>query len=165
MRSKWFSVFAVLLAVQGAAAPSSAQALRPHETFNPAKAQSLPMSPLTIVSGDKTNTFMVELADTPEERNIGLMHRNVLAPDHGMLFNFFVEQREQFWMRNTFIPLDLVFINDDGSIEAILGGIPHDERPVGPRAPIMAVLELAAGTAQRLGIKRGDVVHHAIFEH
>ena len=105
------------------------------------------------------------VAETPDQRNIGLMHRNTLAPDRGMLFNFMIEQREQFWMRNTFIPLDMVFVNDDGTIEFIAETTrPHDEKPVGPRAPIMAVLELAGGTAARLGIKRGDVVRHAIFK-
>src|SRR5690606_26135924 len=102
---------------------------------------------------------------TQDERNIGLMHRSYLAPDRGMLFDFQTESREAFWMRNTFIPLDMIFIHSDGEIEMIAENtVPHSERPVGPRAPIQAVLELAGGTAARLGIKRGDIVRHEIFK-
>ncbi len=165
VRRRWFLILAAIVAAHLAVTPVYAQRLRPHEPLDPAKAQTLPTSMLTIVGDGKTHTFTVELADSPDERNIGLMHRNVLAPDHGMLFNFFMEQREQFWMRNTFIPLDMLFVHADGRIEFIAENTrPHDETPVGPRAPIMAVLELAGGTAKRLGIERGDVVHHEIFK-
>ncbi len=143
---------------------SSAQGFRPREPLDPAKAQSLPVSTLSIQSGAQTFLFVVELADTPDERNIGLMHRNYLAPDHGMLFDFQVEQQERFWMRNTFIPLDMLFIRADGEIAFIAQNtIPHDERPVGPQQAVKAVLELPGGTAQRLSLKAGDVVHHQIF--
>ncbi len=164
MRRSGFAILVAVLALHFAAGPVLAQRFRPFEALNPAKAQSLPFSPLSIVSNGKTHTFKVEVAATPEQRNIGMMHRNSMAPDTGMLFNFFVEQREQFWMRNTFIPLDMLFVHDDGRIEAIIEAVPHDETPVGPRAPILAVLELAGGTSKRLGIQRGDIVHHEIFK-
>lgn len=142
-----------------------AQYFQPHEPLNPAKAQSLPTSPLTIEQNGKTFKFTVELADTDKEREIGLMHRNQLAEDRGMLFNFYTEQQLSFWMRNTFIPLDMLFIHKDGKVEFIAQNVqPHDERPVGPRTPVLAVLEVPAGTAARLGLTPGAVVHHAIFK-
>lgn len=144
--------------------PLSAQGLRPYEALDPAKAQSLPVSPLSIQSRGKSYSFMVELADTDVQRNIGLMHRNVLSADHGMLFDFHGEQRVSFWMRNTFIPLDMIFIRSSGEIAAIAENtVPHSERPVGPTQPVQAVLEVPGGTAARLGLKAGDVVHHQIF--
>ena len=156
-----------LVAVLGVAlllSPAVAQPLRPHEPLNPAKAQSLATSPLTIESGGKTLTFTVELASTALEQEIGLMHRNTMAAEHGMLFDFHQEKRASFWMRNTFIPLDLVFIRASGEIEAIKdNATPHSESPIGPVQPVQAVLELVGGTAQKLGIKPGDRVRHPIF--
>jgi uncharacterized membrane protein (UPF0127 family) len=144
--------------------PVVAQNLHPYEPLNPAKAQSLATSPLTIESGGKALTFTVELASTAREQEIGLMHRNTMAAEHGMLFDFHQEKRASFWMRNTFIPLDLVFIRATGEIEAIKdNAVPHSESPIGPAQPVQAVLELVGGTAQKLGIKPGDRVHHPIF--
>jgi uncharacterized membrane protein (UPF0127 family) len=146
-------------------APLSAQGLRPHEPLNPAKAQSLPTSPLTIESGAVRHAFTVELASTSDEQSIGLMHRNVLAADHGMLFYFEREQRMRFWMRNTFIPLDMIFVRANGEIAAIAENTtPHSDMPVGPPQPMQAVLELAGGTSARLGLKPGAIVHHQVFK-
>ncbi|MBX7200150.1 MAG: DUF192 domain-containing protein [Rhodospirillaceae bacterium] len=161
-------VYVLALGLALAAAPALSQALRPFEPLNPAKAQSLATSPLTIDTlgpGGKTLKFTVELADTPKEQEIGLMHRNTMAEDHGMLFDFHEERRAAFWMRNTFIPLDLLFIRANGDIEAIKeNAVPHSETPIGPRQPVQAVLELVGGTAQKMGIKPGDRVHHAVFK-
>jgi uncharacterized membrane protein (UPF0127 family) len=144
--------------------PACAQMLHPHEPLNPAKAQSLNVSPLAIESGGKMLKFNVELASTEREQEIGLMHRNVMAADHGMLFDFHMEKHASFWMRNTFIPLDMVFIRANGEIAAIKdNAVPHSETPIGPVQPVQAVLELVGGTAAKLGIKPGDRVHHAIF--
>ncbi len=146
------------------AAPVLAQTQRPFEPLNPAKAQSLPTSPLTIDAAGKTLKFTVELAATAKEQEIGLMHRNAMAEDHGMIFDFHEERRAAFWMRNTFIPLDMIFIRDNGVIEAIKdNAVPHSEAPIGPRQPVRAVLELVGGAAQKMGIKPGDRVHHAVF--
>jgi uncharacterized membrane protein (UPF0127 family) len=143
----------------------SAQGLRPAEPLNPAKAQSLPTSPLTIQSGAKSYPFTVELAATDSQRSIGLMHRNDLADDRGMLFDFQHEQTVRFWMRNTFIALDMIFIRSNGEIAAIFENTtPHSEKPVGPRQEVQAVLEVPAGTCGRLRIKAGDIVHHQIFK-
>lgn len=136
----------------------------PYEPLDPAKAQSLPTSALTIESTGKMHIFTVELADDDAERNTGLMHRAELAADRGMLFDFVQPRRAAFWMRNTFIPLDMIFAKSDGEIVHIVENVrPHVEQPVGPDRPIRAVLELNAGTVARLGIRPGDVIHHAVF--
>ena len=142
----------------------SAQRLRPYEPLDPAKAQSLPQTPLSIESSGLIHHFSVELADTPDEHAIGLMHRNYLPPGHGMLFDYKSPQRLRFWMRNTFISLDIVFIGSDGKIAYIAENtVPHSERTVGPRQPVQAALEMATGIVARLGLKPGDVVRHQIF--
>jgi uncharacterized membrane protein (UPF0127 family) len=154
----------LLLAVSLMLTPACAQMLHPHEPLNPAKAQSLKVSPLSIESSGKMLKFDVELASSEREQEIGLMHRNTMAPEHGMLFDFHMERRASFWMRNTFIPLDMVFIRANGEIAAIKdNAVPHSETPIGPQQPVQAVLELVGGTAVKLGIKPGDRVHHAIF--
>jgi uncharacterized protein len=162
----WAVLGVVVLCAALALSPdASAQRLRPHEPLDPSKAQSLPTSPLAIQSGGGIHRFVVELADTQTERNIGLMHRNQLAADRGMLFDFFTERPESFWMRNTFIPLDIFFIKASGEIVNIAENtIPHSEKPVASQQPVRAVLELVGGTAKRLGLKAGDVVQHAIFQ-
>jgi hypothetical protein len=93
------------------------------------------------------------------------MHRSDLAQDRGMLFDFYTPRPVSFWMRNTFIPLDMIFIGKDGVIMAIAENtIPHSEKGVGPGGiPILAVLELAGGVAKAKGISLGDKVTHAIF--
>jgi uncharacterized membrane protein (UPF0127 family) len=137
----------------------------PREPLNPKNAQALPESPLTISSGDKTHRFTVELADDDTERGIGLMHRGQMGAEHGMLFDFFTPRRVAFWMRNTFIPLDMLFLKSDGEVVSIFENVtPHSEDTVGPDRPVRAVLELNAGTAKKLGLKPGDVVHHAAFK-
>lgn len=142
-----------------------AEGLKPYEPLDSAKAQTLATSPLTITSGKNTFKFTVELAARPEERNIGLMHRAHMDSKHGMIFDFQDEQKVRFWMRNTFIPLDMVFIKSNGRIVAILKNVqPHDETPVGPNEAIQAVLELVGGTSDLLGLKVGDTVSHAIFK-
>ena len=151
--------FALLVAL-----PSMAQGLRPHEPLNPAKAQSLPTSPLAIESGGQMHEFVVELAETSTQRNIGLMHRNDLAADRGMLFDSRTERPTQFWMRNTFIPLDMLFVRASGQVIYIIeNATPHAETRVGPKQPVRAVLEIPGGTVARLGLKIGDTVRHKIF--
>lgn len=148
-------------AVTSAAEASPVRELTPHEPLDPKKAQALPEAPLTIGK----SMFTVELADDDQEREIGLMHRGQMAPDHGMLFDFFTPRRVGFWMRNTFIPLDMLFVKSDGEIVSIIENVrPHSETPVGPDRPVRAVLELNGGTVKRLGLKVGDTVHHAAFK-
>lgn len=145
--------------------PSAEQKLRPHEPLDPTKSQSLATSPLSIVSSGKVHAFTVELAATPKQRDTGLMHRRMLLAGYGMLFDFQREQRTRFWMRNTFIPLDMLFIRKTGEIVFIAPNVqPHSEKPVGPQRDVQAVLELPGGTVAALNIKTGDVVQHAIFK-
>jgi uncharacterized membrane protein (UPF0127 family) len=161
-RRLWFvGLICLALTLAGGAI---AQPFKPHEPLNPAKAQSLPLTPLAIESGGKLHRFQVEVAETEEQQELGLMHRAVLAKDHGMLFTYTRPARVKYWMRNTFIPLDILFMRGDGSIAYIAKNVqPHDERPVGPEFPVVAVLELQGGLTAHLKIKEGDILHHALF--
>jgi uncharacterized protein len=126
------------------------------------KAQSLPYSPLTIVRADgKTLSFQVEVARTPEQQEIGLMWRTSLAPDKGMIFIFQAPRQANFWMENTLIPLDMLFIRADGRIANIIeNAMPLTRTLRASDGPVKAVLELAGGSAARLGLKPGDRVRH-----
>jgi uncharacterized membrane protein (UPF0127 family) len=114
--------------------------------------------PLTIASGGKTHNFVVEVASTPEQQQRGLMHRQALAPDRGMIFPYDTPQPASFWMRNTVIPLDIIFIRADGTISAIVTAVPLDETPVQAIEPAAAVLEIPGGRAAELGIQPEDKV-------
>jgi len=112
--------------------------------------------PLVIHSGGKGHRFTVEVAASPLEQQTGMMFRRSLAPDRGMLFPYSPPQPVGFWMSNTFIPLDMIFIRDDGSIARIATATPHSLEIVSSIEPIVAVLEIAGGRAAELGIKEGD---------
>lgn len=115
--------------------------------------------PLTITSNGKSYRFTVEVAGTEEEQAKGLMFRNELAPDRGMVFPFDPPRDASFWMRNTLIPLDMIFVRADGSIANIAANtVPYSEEPVPSDGPVKAVLEIAGGRSAELGIKPGDKV-------
>ena len=153
------------LALAAGEAGLAAKEWAPREALNPRSAQILPESPLGISSGDKVHRFTVELADDDAERGVGLMHRGRMDADRGMLFDFGTPRRVAFWMRNTFIPLDMLFLKSDGEVVSIIESVvPHSEDTVGPDRPVRAVLELNAGTVKKLGLKVGDVIHHAAFK-
>lgn len=162
--------FSLVLVLFCAGASAEAQFLRPHEPFDSTKAQSLPFTPGTIVAVEEdgnvvTHSFQIELANTDSSRSTGLMHRAEIALDHGMLFDFKRDRMVTMWMRNTFIPLDMLFLSEDGEIMAIAENtVPHSEKTVSSRVRVRSVLEVAAGTVQRLGIKTGDRVRHAMFD-
>jgi uncharacterized membrane protein (UPF0127 family) len=119
---------------------------------------------LVIETPGGQHRFTIELADTPGERSRGLMYRRSMRPDHGMLFDFQVEQPLAFWMKNTPLPLDMLFIDASGNILQIAPDTePFSETPVPSEQPVQAVLELLAGTSKKLGIAPGAVVHHPIF--
>lgn len=125
---------------------------------------TLPQSDLVIQTAKGAQRFRVELADTDASRSRGMMFRTSMAPDAGMLFDFKQEQMASFWMRNTLLPLDMLFIKADGTILNIhQRAIPHDESGINSTGPVRAVLEVNGGTVARLGIKPGDRVEHAIF--
>jgi uncharacterized membrane protein (UPF0127 family) len=124
-----------------------------------------PNSRLEIVSAnDKAHIFNVELANTPESRNKGLMYRPSMPNDTGMLFDFGIEQRVSMWMKNTLIPLDMLFIDVHGKIVNIAERtVPHSLASIPAVKPVRFVLELNGGTASRLGIRPGDTVKHKII--
>jgi uncharacterized membrane protein (UPF0127 family) len=124
----------------------------------------LELQPLEIVSKTGVHTFAVEMAVTPEEQARGLMFRRELPEGQGMLFDFQREQPATFWMKNTYVSLDMIFIRADGSILRIAENtIPLSEALVPSGGPVRAVLEVVAGTARKLGIAPGDRVAHPIF--
>lgn len=109
--------------------------------------------------------FQIELATDDEERARGLMFRREMAPDAGMLFDFGQDRRVSMWMKNTYIPLDILFIKSDGTIVTIAQLTePHSLKSISSRVSVRAVLELNGGTVARLGIKTGDRVSHALFD-
>jgi uncharacterized membrane protein (UPF0127 family) len=113
----------------------------------------LPLVPLEIRSGNKTHRFTVEVATTADEQAYGLMNRTKLAPNEGMVFPFSPPRPASFWMKNTLIPLDMIFVRRDGSIARIAAmTTPHSLEPVGVSEPVAAVLEIAGGRAAELGI-------------
>ena len=115
--------------------------------------------PLTVSSGGKKHRFVVEVASTREQQAMGLMYRNRLAPDRGMIFPLDPPRGASFWMRNTLIPLDMIFVRADGSIANIAANtVPYSEEPVLSEGPVAAVLEIAGGRSAELGIKAGDRV-------
>ncbi|WP_438646661.1 DUF192 domain-containing protein [Salinarimonas soli] len=129
------------------------------------QAHAQAFEPLTIVSGDKRHPFQVEVARNDAERAQGLMFRRTMAADRGMLFDFQKVQPISMWMRNTYISLDMLFIRPDGTVARIAENAePLSERTIPSGEPVLAVLEVNAGTAKRLGLKPGDRVEHAMFQ-
>lgn len=123
-----------------------------------------PTDPLTIVVDGKPHPFKVELADTPKESEMGLMYRTTMAKDHGMIFDFKPPQPITMWMKNTIIPLDMLFMDKDGTVLSVAENArPGSLRLIGPGIPVSSVLELNAGVAKELGVKPGDKVEHKIF--
>ena len=113
----------------------------------------------------KKHEFNIELAQTPQEQMRGLMHRTEMAEDAGMLFIFETEREARFWMKNTLIPLDMIFIRADGTIHRIHeNAIPHDLTGVPSEGPVKAILELNGGVSTKLGLDKGDKVRHSVFE-
>lgn len=125
----------------------------------------LPKEKLAIVTRDGTrHDFRVEMARTPEQQTVGLMFRPSVPADGGMLFDWGSPRPSQMWMRNTVASLDMLFINADGTIRRIAEDtVPQSLATIGSGGPVRATLELAAGTARRLGIRVGDRVLHPIF--
>jgi uncharacterized membrane protein (UPF0127 family) len=119
---------------------------------------------LEIVSATGVHAFSVELATNDEERERGLMFRKSLPEGHGMLFDFGHDQPVSFWMHNTYISLDMIFIRGDGSVLRIAENAePMSDRLIPSGGPVRAVLEVIAGTAHNLGIAPGDHVISPFF--
>ena len=131
----------------------------------PASARtSARLQPLEVVTDKGAFRFQVEFVDNDRDRERGLMFRKILAPDRGMLFDFKTERPVAFWMKNTFIPLDIVYIRADGTVFSIVrNAVPQDKTPLPSGGPIRGVLEIPGGRAGEIGLLPGDRVRHRIF--
>ncbi|MBP2151977.1 DUF192 domain-containing protein [Xanthobacter flavus] len=122
------------------------------------------LDPLEIATAKGVLAFQVEVARTNEQRTQGLMCRKSLPERGGMLFDFKVDQPVYMWMKNTLIPLDMVFIRADGSIARIAAmTTPLSTQTISSGEPVRAVLEIGGGEARRLGLKAGDRIAHPMF--
>lgn len=131
----------------------------------PARAAAAAGEPLTIVTKAGPKRFNVEVMRDDAGRSRGLMFRRHMAPDHGMLFDFEREEPVTMWMKNTYLPLDMVFIRPDGTISRIAADTePLSTAIIPSGSPVSAVLELNAGTAAKLGIQPGDHIEHPLFK-
>ena len=127
-------------------------------------AAPLPVTTISIDTGKGKAVFKVEVAGDNASQEKGMMFRKKLAPDAGMLFDFHTTVMTSFWMKNTLLPLDIIFIRSDGTISSIAGNaVPLSEAPIPSSEPIRAVLEINGGKAKALGIMPGDKVRGAIF--
>ncbi len=117
-----------------------------------------------IITATGQHDFKVEIANTPKERALGLMHRKSMPQDQGMLFDFKSEGPASMWMKNTYIPLDMIFIARDGRVVSVVADAePLSERIISSGQPAYAVIELNAGAARRISLAPGDMVLHRMF--
>ncbi|MEY4239331.1 MAG: hypothetical protein RL339_1932 [Pseudomonadota bacterium] len=155
MRHLLFALLAATLVAcspgAGGAAPAASKAVHPES--------GLEVIPLTVTSASGTHRFKVEAARSAMEQAKGLMFRTKLGPDEGMIFPMSPPRGASFWMKNTVIPLDLIFIAPDGRISNIAANaIPYDLNPLSSIGQVKGVLEIPGGRAAELGIAPGDKV-------
>jgi uncharacterized membrane protein (UPF0127 family) len=137
-------------------------------TVFPAYAQeqavTFPTASLAIKTLQKTISFTVEVADTPQQQEHGLMFRKSLDHDHGMIFDFKAPRHVDFWMKNTLIPLDMIFIDNNGTVTQIVENAePESTRTIPSDQDVRAVLEVAGGVVKQDRIAKGDRVIYSIF--
>lgn len=159
------SLAALMAAAAPAPVPAAVRAIAADgpETDRPAPA--FPVSRLTIETARGRFDIDVEVADTRKRRMRGLQHRRTLAADAGMLFDYKESRPVAMWMKNTHLPLDMLFVDAAGRVARVARDTePLSLTPIPSGEPVRAVLELNAGTADRLGIRAGDRIHHAIFD-
>jgi uncharacterized protein len=133
---------------------------------SPEAAAGIRPEPGTVIvqTDSKQHTFRIELAATPSTRSSGLMYRRKMPDRGGMLFDFVRDQQVVMWMKNTYIPLDMLFIGSDGRIVNIAHQtVPHSLEYIRSAGQVRAVLEINGGLARRMGINPGDRVWHKIF--
>ena len=125
----------------------------------------LALIPLTITTAEgKSHRFTVEVAATEAQQARGMMFRATLAPDAGMIFPMSPPRYASFWMKNTVIPLDMIFVDSTGLVKRVHeNAVPGDETPISGGEGILVVLEINAGLAQALGIVPGSQMRHAVF--
>jgi uncharacterized protein len=154
MKTYWFALFALLLSPVLAFAEDAPPLI---EDFGP-------LEQVVVTTKNGPVTFLVEVADTDAERTQGLMFRTELADDSGMLFNFESPRPVAMWMKNTLIPLDIIFIDPKGRILSIARNArPRSLRSMPSGGVALAALEIIKGGARKYGIARGDIVHHPMF--
>lgn len=153
-----FAAIVVLAAVLG----GSVEPVRTALAVEQGEPMILPVDPAPLVAETAAGqrSFTIEIADDDRKRSAGLMFRTEMDDTHGMLFVFEHTRPLAFWMKNTPMPLDLVFVGDDGRVVSILPGEPFSTAPIAPEGPARFVLELKAGTAQKAGIADGDRIRH-----
>ena len=135
-------------------------AVMPLKAAEPARVE-----PVTVETTSGRYTFQAEIADTPELRERGLMFRHRLPEDRGMLFDRGSVREATMWMKNTYIPLDMIFIRRSGKVANVAENtVPFSETIISSDGPVAGVLEVTAGTAKRIGLKPGDTVLHAMFD-
>ena len=126
--------------------------------------QELPLETLAIETSAGKRLFQVEVAHNQEQRAVGLMWRTHMEPDRGMLFIFDIVRHVTMWMQNTPLSLDMLFITEDGEVASIAAHTtPYSTDRISSEVKVGAVLELIAGSAERLGIAPGDTVRHSLF--
>lgn len=162
MIQRFATAFAGLLALAAFTACAGAQT--PDPTAIDAVVEYGGPEPVTIETANGPVTLTVELAETDAARQRGLMHRETLGADEGMLFDFQQERVVSIWMENTLIPLDILYIRSDGTIAKIITGAqPMSRRQLFSDVPVLSVLEINSGRAGELGIAPGDTVRHRWF--
>lgn len=146
----WAALLFVAALLAAAAMPADAKVRVDKLWLVPASGQEVPID--------------IEVAEDPQEKAMGLMFRTELADNRGMLFPYSEARELSMWMRNTYIPLDMLFIRPDGVIHRIeVRAEPMSERIISSQGEVSAVLELPGGATERLGIKAGDRVRHPLF--
>lgn len=148
----WLGVFVVAALATVAAARAQTEAPRDA------------LEKLEVVTASGAHEFLVEVMRTEDERERGLMFRHTLPQDRGMLFDFEIERPVMMWMKNTYLPLDMIFISSSGKVVGLAeNATPLSEKIIPSGAPAYSVLEVNAGTAKRIGLRIGDRVHHPLF--
>lgn len=137
----------------------------PAHAFQDGKPQDLPREALVIQTASGTYEFRVQIAKTPDQQRTGLMFRRSMPDDEGMLFPYRFPTQPVFWMMNTYIPLDLIFIRSDGTIARIVpNATPMSQELIESGGYVNGVLEINGGLAEKLGITAGDKIRHPFFE-
>ena len=164
-KSKNSSVFLRIGAFAAALAFAGLAPAAVHAQAAPQGQADVALEPLRIVTAGGPRDFSVEVMRDDQQRARGLMFRRSLGADRGMLFDFKVEQPVMMWMKNTYIPLDMIFIARDGKIVNVAENTePLSERTIPSGGPAWAVLEVNGGVAAKLGVKKGDRVEHGLFK-
>lgn len=155
-------LFAAAVLALAACSPQSAEAERaPSTPAAPAvhPESGLEIIPLSVTAGGKQHDFRVEVARTPEQQQMGLMFRKAMGADEGMLFPYAQPRMLSFWMKNTVLPLDIIYVGPDGKVVNVVANAqPYSEVPLWSTGLASAVLELNAGRAAQLGIGPGTPV-------